>query len=177
MKPRGRPWLPSTGTLVQHWIGANRPTVDDLTNELFFHLWQRVTPDHFLSRIPSLAAMLAFLHTSATNAAINQARRDERERILISLDTQAGLFVADPRIRPPEIEVIERTERTAVRERLYACCENESERIAVELSYVSGMTPKQICSAQPALFSRPSDVSHTKKRVLDRLRRRFAGVD
>lgn len=159
--------------LVQHWIGASHPAVDDLTNELFFHLWRRITPDYFRTRIPSLAAMLAFLHTSATNAAINQQRQDDRERILSSIDTEAGMLVADPRIRPPEIEVIERIERAVLREQLYACCESENERLALGLAYEYGMTPKEIHAAWPDLFASAANVSHTKERVLERLRRRL----
>lgn len=151
---------------VRHWLDL-RDEEDDAITAVFERFWHAVDAAKF-ALFTSLGAILAYLRACASSVRVDRARAARASGVLQSLDEEAHAL---PARQDVEETVVEHTTTvtlwTAVRDTL----SDEREREVVYLSYVAGLSPRQIYARGGTRFADVAEVYRVKRAVLGRLRR------
>jgi RNA polymerase sigma factor (sigma-70 family) len=159
--------------LVRHWLGR-RPDTDDLLQETFWRFQRGVTAERFAAgQFPTLGSLLAFLRTTAVNLLINERRRQERERRALGtrLEPRRGApdapdHDAAASVTPDYLAEVARAELAAL---IRSLVPDETEWLALRLSYEYDLPPREIARRHPGRFQDAAEVSRIKERLKKRL--------
>lgn len=155
--------------LVRQWLRRwpDHDGVDAGVAATFERFWQAVTVAKF-SHFTSLAAVLRYLKLCTQSSHIDQARAARLHARVESLD-EATYHV--PSADDPTEQVMQAQDARALWRAVRHYLENERQQTVIYLSYVHGLTPRQIYTEYGAEFSTVADVYRIKRNALDRLRR------
>ncbi len=154
--------------VVCRWVGASREQDDSTVLAAFERFWRAVDAAKF-ARFSSLAGVLQYLKMCALSARLDGARAD-RHAGEASLDDGAAAEPADPGMGMEE-SVVARIDGTAFWARVRAVLGDEREQLVIYLSYVIGLTPRDIHARHRERFADVQEVYRLKRVALDRLRR------
>lgn len=155
--------------IVRRWLDA-RPgdtDADAHVAAVFARFWHAVDGAKF-ARFGSLPAVLQYLKMCAHNVRLERGRAAAARAREDSLDDAAyELPSSDDVARAVGALVDAEGFWAAVRAQL----PDEREQVVVYLSYVIGLTPREIVARHAARFPTVSEVYRLKRNALDRLRR------
>jgi len=137
------------GAMVRGWLGAGVGDGDEAVVLVFERFWRAVDAEKF-ARFDTLPAVLQYLKACARTARLDQAL-SAREDVA---DLVAG------RVDAPGFW---RTVRGVL--------VGEREELVFHLSYVVGLSPREICARHSARFPDVAEVYRLRRNLLDRLRR------
>ncbi len=157
--------------VVCRWVGAaqGQQGQDDATVLAAFERFWRAVDAAKFARFGSLAGVLQYLKMCALSARLDAARAD-RHAADESLDDGATAEPAHPGIGMEE-GVDARIDGAAFWARVGAVLVDERERLVIYLSYVIGLTPRDIHARHGERFADVKEVYRLKRAALDRLRR------
>jgi DNA-directed RNA polymerase specialized sigma24 family protein len=136
---------------------------DDIADYAFERAWSALTPARF-ARFPTLAALLAYLRTCVTSAAIDCARSDAHfDRI--------GQVIDTTEVPTPEQIVVDQTERAELWRIASGLTQSEPERVVLTESFVYDLPPRAILARHPDLFADADTIYTTKRNLIERLKR------
>jgi RNA polymerase sigma factor (sigma-70 family) len=154
--------------VVRRWLSARSDEHDELVVVAFERFWHAVDAEKF-ARFGSLAAVLQYLKLCAHTTRLDRIRSarvgadeetlDESRQALLSAQDDVSETVAA------------RVDARAFWNAVQACLPDQRERQVLYLSYVMGLTPREICTRHEDTFPDVSDVYRLKRNALDRLRR------
>jgi RNA polymerase sigma factor (sigma-70 family) len=153
---------------VRRWLRARSDEHDELVLAAFERFWYAVDAEK-MARFGCLAAILQYLKLCAHTARLDRIRGARVEAAEEPLDESAYALLAAPDTISETVAA--RLDRRAFWDAVQACLPNERERQVLYLSYVVGMTPREICAQHRDAFPVVSDVYRHKRNALDRLRR------
>lgn len=152
---------------VARWLGAPAGAADDSIADVFARFWRAVDAAKF-KRFGSLSAVLQYLKMCAHTARLDHGRVAQSTRREESLDDSKIVLVAGDDVSQMVTAHLDaRDFWRAVQDVL----DDQRERTVIYLSYVIGLSPREICARHEAEFPEVSDVYRLKRNALDRLRR------
>lgn len=151
---------------VRRWLGAWSGEVEEGVAAAFERFWQALDAEKF-ARFGSLPAVLQYLKMCACTARLDRARALRSIAAEEPLDGVFGLPATDN----VEETVTEQVEAAGFWRAVRACLEGERDRRVLHLSYVIGLSPREICRRHGAEFPDVTEVYRLKRNALDRLRR------
>lgn len=153
--------------MVRRWLGGWSGQDDELVAAAFERFWGALDAAKF-TQFSSLAAILQYLKMCAVTARMDHARAVRAMAGEEPLDTTADVLPARDDV---EELLAARDDAShfwcAVRKSLL----DDGEHLVVYLSYVVGMSPREIHARHPERFPDVADVYRVKRNVLNRLRR------
>jgi RNA polymerase sigma factor (sigma-70 family) len=164
--------------LILEWVhGAAEPALaEELAREAFERFWRTLAGrcNPLAGRFPHVGALLKYLQQCAISTVLDRRRRTQQQtRLHERLQQHASL---DGAISPgPEEMVIEEVDRTALLKRVQHWVAHHvtdpRERLVLQLSYTSELSPLEIAQRYPQQFADAANVRQIKERVLRRARR------
>ena len=151
---------------VRHWLRLYDEE-DDAVTAVFERFWHAVDAEK-LALFASLAAILHYLKLCAGSVRADRARAARASSALESLDESIHVL---PMTQNVEEAVAGHTDAVTLWSVVRGALDDEREREIVYLSYVAGLSPRQIYARQQARFSDIDEVYRLKRNVLIRLRR------
>ncbi len=151
---------------VRRWLDL-REEDDDAVTAVFERFWHAVDAEKF-ALFTSLAAILSYLKTCAASVRADRARAARASGALEPLDESVHALPARQNV---EEAVVGSADVAALWAAVRAALDDEREREIVYLSYVAGLSPRQIYARRRARFSDVDEVYRLKRNVLSRLRR------
>lgn len=151
---------------VRRWLGAWPGELEEGVAAAFERFWQALDGEKF-ARFGSLAAVLQYLKMCACTARLDRARSARSSAADEPLDAVYALPSADN----VEETVAGQIEAAGFWQTVRACLADERDRRVLYLSYVIGLSPRDICARHAAEFSDVTEVYRLKRNALDRLRR------
>ncbi len=156
--------------MVRHWLGTGH---DAAVSVVFTRFWKAVDAAKFL-RFASLAGILQYLKMCARATLLDEARRaamspSEQPLDAISRHPAATVMV--------ESDVAEQLDAAAFWAEIAGILTDERERTVIELAFVAGLRPREICRLHASDFPDIDEVYRLKRSALDRLRRALRGRD
>lgn len=152
---------------VRYWLGTPWTHDDEEVTVVFERFWQAVDGAKF-TRFHSLAAVLQYLKMCAYSV------RMDRGRALRATASEHPLDEAVHRAAGHD-DVEETVTQSVDARRLWAVVRSllcdEREGLVLYLSYVMGLTPREIRARHHGHFPDVAEVYRLKRNVLDRLRR------
>lgn len=152
---------------VRWWLGLRPDEDDELVTLTFERFWRAMDVDKF-SSFNGLGGVLAYLKNCARTARLDYARAisvrareeplDDAADLLRACDDTEGLASA-------------RMDRVAFWRAVRQYLTDEREHGVLYLSYVVGLSPRQIYASHAARFDDVAEVYRLKRAVLARLRR------
>jgi DNA-directed RNA polymerase specialized sigma24 family protein len=144
---------------------------DDWVYRSFERFWHAVPPARFAEfrDTPSLARYLKLCAASTYLDAL----RDQRRHAALDLEQ------VDPAALPADDLEAELLGQQAGRElwtAITGLLKNDTERAIAYLSFVRGLTPREIVATDPARFGSIEQLYQAKRRILDRLRLHLPAV-
>jgi RNA polymerase sigma factor (sigma-70 family) len=156
--------------LVRHWLGSTVEETDEAVAATFVRFWRAMDAEK-VAHFSSLAALLQYLKRCA------QATRLDSERAVRTRPREEPLSnVVALLPLPDDVETVvaAQVEAESLWRTIHSCLEDRQERAIVYLSYVAGLSPREIHHRFGNQFSSMDEVYRIKRRALDRLRRRLA---
>jgi DNA-directed RNA polymerase specialized sigma24 family protein len=157
--------------LARIWLNAGMDE-DDGVNAAFERFWRAVDSDKFV-RFGSLAAVLSYLKMCVRTTVLDHARAQSRSAVELDLD-------AIPTISAQahgQADVGDRMDAADLWRQVGDVLQDERERRLVYLSYVLGLSPREIHARHVHEFPRMEEIYRVKRGALDRLRRSAAFRD
>jgi hypothetical protein len=158
--------------MVRHWLGAHREaTLDAAVSGVFTRFWKAVDGAKFLS-FTSLAGVLKYLKMCARATLLDEARH---------VSTLAGEQPLDDTYRESatsasaEAHVAEQLDAQAFWAEIKNILTDERERTVIELTFLIGLRPREICRLRSSDFPDIDEIYRLKRSALDRLRRELGG--
>lgn len=155
--------------LVRQWLRRwpDGDGVEAGVAATFERFWQAVTVAKF-RHFTSLAAVLRYLKLCTQSSHLDQARAARLHARVEPLDETVHRVSAPMDLTE---QVMQAQEASALWRAVRQCLKNERQQAVLYLSYVHGLTPRQIYADYSAEFSTVADVYRLKRNALDRLRR------
>ncbi len=153
------------GAMVRGWLGAGVGDGDEAVVLVFERFWRAVDAEKF-ARFDTLPAVLQYLKACARTARLDQARAARGETLPLldeALALSAREDVADLVAGRVDAPGFWRTVRGVL--------VGEREELVFHLSYVVGLSPREICARHSARFPDVAEVYRLRRNLLDRLRR------
>jgi DNA-directed RNA polymerase specialized sigma24 family protein len=149
------------------WLGDSGNEVDAEIAAVFERFWHALRGPKF-DRFASLPAVLQYLKMCAYAVKIDRGRAQRAAGQHDSLDERALILPDREDVAESAIQQVDAPEFWRIVQEIL---EDEQERRVVYLSYVIGLTPRDICARHPSDFADARDVYRLKRSALDRLRR------
>jgi DNA-directed RNA polymerase specialized sigma24 family protein len=154
---------------------ARRPAIRGLVGQddgfcvdrAFQRFW-RATRSGRVGQFDDLASALKYLKMCLGSVLIDEARVQRRHAYL-SLDEHVSpdmLVCGDP-----SEQVVDRLARRELWESIECELTDPSERLVARLTFVDGLSPRQILALHPVEFPSVFDLYRVKRNLIDRLRR------
>jgi RNA polymerase sigma factor (sigma-70 family) len=162
--------------LIRHWIGALRladPGVvdaDDLVNATFERLWHAVDGPKFAC-FPSLSALLQYLKMCTRCAAITHQRAQAARAAEVTASEREEALQDVAAEGDVQTEVHLAMSRSELWATLQTLLDDPLDLLVLRLSFVEGLSPRQIVALRATQFGSVADVYRRKRIVLERLRR------
>ncbi|HZS89042.1 MAG TPA: hypothetical protein VFE42_16330 [Chloroflexota bacterium] len=156
--------------LVRHWLGPAAEESDEAVATTFVRFWRAMDAEK-VARFTSLAALLQYLKRCAQATRLD-GEREARTRLREEPLGNVGDLLPLP--DQVEITVAAQVEAEGLWQAVHGCLDDRRERAVVYLSYVAGLSPREIHRRFGGQFSSTDDVYRLKRRALDRLRRGLA---
>lgn len=153
--------------VVKRWLGAHEQSSDEGITDTFARFWRAVDGSKF-ARFGSLSAVLQYLKMCAQTAHLDRARASQAVQHEQSLDERIHILPSQENI---EEYTAGRLEAHEFWRSVQEVVTEEGERTVIYLSYVMGLTPREICARHAAQFPDVADIYRLKRNALDRLRR------
>ena len=122
---------------------------------------------------PTLGSVLAFLRTTAVNLLINEKRRIERERRVLGTPWEPRHNDSDAEEPEPagsfSPDYLAGVARQELADHVRSLVPDETEWLALRLSYEYELPPREIARRHPQRFHDAAEVSRIKERVKKRL--------
>jgi RNA polymerase sigma factor (sigma-70 family) len=160
-----RRWITTLGLATQAGVEA-----DDLVNAAFERLWHAISGTKF-ARFQSLSALIQYLKMCTRCAALDclRAQSARAAEVLASECDDAYRAVA------AEVDVETTALVSSSQSDLWATVQtvlqNPQDALVVRLSFVDGLTPRQIHALHATVFASVGDVYRVKRNALERLSR------
>lgn len=151
--------------LVRQWLGTPPCEDDDGVVATFERFWRAMDAAKF-ERFSALGAVLSYLKLCAHTLRIDRARQVKARLSMESLESLAEVPCGDDVAE----EVRWRVDAGAVWQVVQERVTDERERMVLYLSYVIGLSPRQICRWQAERFPDVAEIYRLKSRALARLR-------
>ncbi|MDB5076172.1 MAG: hypothetical protein JWO42_2351 [Chloroflexi bacterium] len=151
--------------IVRRWLGTKMEP-DEGVAAAFERFWRALDRDKF-HRFPSLGAVLNYLKMCVHTTAIDHARSLHRVAEQQSLESASEVAAKED----VEGTVAERVDGARLWEQIRTTLNDDRASRALYLSYVIGLSPREICSRHPSEFPDVAIVYQLKRNALDRLRR------
>jgi DNA-directed RNA polymerase specialized sigma24 family protein len=153
--------------IVRHWLStAPEEAAEDIA-ATFARFWQAVDGAKF-ARFGSLSAILQYLKMCAHTVRIDRMRSLRARAHEGSLDEAAH---AVPSGEDVEASTAARLDGAALWRAVQAALPDERERTVVRLSFIAGLTPRDICARYGNEFPEVTEVYRLKRNALERLGR------
>ncbi len=136
---------------------------DDIADQAFSRAWAAISPERF-EQFPTLASLLAYLHSCVRTAVIDCAR-GERSAERLAQTIEVG------EVATPEQIAVALCERQALWEAVCGVIQNEQERVVLIETIVHCQPPRAIMQSYPQLFASAMEVYSAKRNLFDRLKR------
>ena len=163
-----RKWITTLGLAAQANVDA-----DDVVNAAFERFWRALSGPK-LDQFPSLGALIQYLKMCTRCAAIDYQRAQAmRAAEVLAADCEDALrdVAADVDV---ETEALVTSSESDLWATLRTVLQDPIDMLVVRLSFIDGLTPRQIHVLHTATFASIGDVYRIKRNVLDRLRRHSA---
>lgn len=133
----------------------------------FERFWRGTRGGRF-AQFPDLASILKYLTLCLASEVIDQARARQRHA-WVPLDDEicAMRHVAED----PADQVVRRLARRELWQTINHELADDDERTVARLSFVGGLSPREILARHPDRFQSATDVYRTKRNMIERLRR------
>jgi DNA-directed RNA polymerase specialized sigma24 family protein len=154
--------------LARIWLNAGMDE-DDGVNAAFERFWRAVDAEKF-SRFGSLAAVLSYLKMCVRTTVLDYVRAQSRSAAAIDLDAIPAISAQ----AHGQAAVGDRMDAADLWRQVGEIVQDERERRLVYLSYVVGLSPREIHARHAHEFPRMEDIYRIKRGALDRLRRSAA---
>lgn len=151
------------GPVVRRWLGGE---LDTEVTAVFERFWQAVDAEKF-ARFSSLKAVLQYLKMCAQTTRIDRIRAMRSAAREKRLDDVSGM----PGHDDPAGSVATRVDAAHFWSIVEGLLGNERECLVIYLSYVIGLTPREICLRHEPAFPEVSNVYRLKRNALERLGR------
>jgi len=114
-----------------------------------------------------LASILKYLKMCLGSVLLDAARVRRRQACLSIDDLPSDA----PTIDDPSAAIVGQIAGRELWQAVEAELRDESERLVAQLSFVAGLTPRDICARHPDRFAEVNDVYRLKRNLIERLRR------
>lgn len=151
-------------SLVRIWL-KTRMDEDEGVNAAFERFWHAVDAAKF-ARFGSLAAVLSYLKMCVHTTVLDHARAQRQNTLDMDLDTIQSVSAPDS----VEGTVGERLAAAELWRQVSEVLTQEAERRVIYLSYVVGLTPREIQARHGREFPRVDEIYRYKRSALDHLR-------
>jgi DNA-directed RNA polymerase specialized sigma24 family protein len=147
-------------------LGSSFEGDEEAVTRTFERFWHAVDGAKF-ARFGSLSAVLQYLKMCAQATRIDRMRAANLAKREQELDDMMSM----PAHHNVELEVAGRVDAAGFWSMVQRLLADDRERLVIYLSYVIGLTPREICRRHETTFPDVSDVYRLKRNALDRLRR------
>jgi RNA polymerase sigma factor (sigma-70 family) len=151
--------------IARRWFGTKMDPEEGLPTA-FERFW-RAIDRHKFARFGTLAGILSYLKMCVHTTAIDHARAGRVSEGQQSLDT--AIAISSP--ENVESSVAEKVDGASFWRRIQAALDDERAIRVLHLSYVIGLTPREIVARHGHEFPSVSTVYQIKRNAIDRLRR------
>jgi DNA-directed RNA polymerase specialized sigma24 family protein len=155
-------------TLARIWLNAGMDE-DDGVNAAFERFWRAVDSDKFAC-FGSLAAVLSYLKMCVRTTVLDHVRAQSRSVLELDLDAIPAVSAQ----AQGQAEVGDRVDAADFWRQVSEILQDERERRLIYLSYVTGLSPREIHARHVHEFPRMEEIYRIKRGALDRLRRSAA---
>jgi len=155
--------------LVRIWLNRRMDDEDEGVNAVFERFWRAVDAAKF-ARFGSLAAVLGYLKMCARTTVLDHARAQSRIAGEVDLDALPAVSAQ----AAGQAGVGDRLDAAELWRQVGDILADERERRVIYLSYVIGLSPREIQARQGGEFPRMDEIYRLKRLALDRLRRSAA---
>lgn len=152
--------------MVRHWLAMSEEN-DDAVAAVFERFWHAVDAAKF-AHFTSLAAILHYLKACAYSVRADGARGARRDGDVTPFDEAIHALAARDNV---EDAVCDSADAAHVWRIVRTVLNDERERQVAYLSYVAGLTPREIYARHGERFADIAEVYRLKRAVLSRLRR------
>jgi DNA-directed RNA polymerase specialized sigma24 family protein len=151
--------------IARRWFGTKMDPEEGLP-AAFERFWRAIDGEKF-ARFGTLAGVLSYLRMCVHTTAIDHARAGRVSEGQQSLDSAIAI------ISPENVEssVAENVDGASFWRRIISALDDERAIRVLHLSYVIGLTPREIVARHAHEFPNISTVYQIKRNALDRLRR------
>lgn len=132
-----------------------------------FERFWRATHNGRVHQFDDLASVLKYLKMCLGSVLLDEARA-RRRQAWVSIDSMSP---QDAVSADPTTQVDDRLAAGELWREIYAELPDAHERLVAQLSFVAGMSPREILARHPETFHDVFDVYRTKRNMVDRLRR------
>jgi hypothetical protein len=132
-----------------------------------FERFWRATHNGRVHQFDDLASVLKYLKMCLGSVLLDEARA-RRRQAWVSIDTISPQDAVCP---DQTTQVLDRVDAHDLWRAIYAELPDAHERLVAQLSFVAGMSPREILDRHPETFRDVFDVYRTKRNMVDRLRR------
>jgi DNA-directed RNA polymerase specialized sigma24 family protein len=157
--------------IVVTWIRRHRACGveedDDYWVDCTFERFWRTVHKRGLACFPTLATIVQYLKLCAHSVLMDAARARQADRLVGPIDVHAANLPGEQMDESVLGELVARDLWRAIEREL----KTESEREVACLSFVWGLTPREIRDRRSDLYASIDDVYRIKRNVLERLRR------
>jgi DNA-directed RNA polymerase specialized sigma24 family protein len=132
-----------------------------------FQRFWRATRARGIHEFADLASILKYLKMCLGSVLLDEARA-RRRQACVSIDDLSP----DARVSSdPSAEVVASIAQRELWKTIDSELPDDSERLVAHLSFVGGLSPREICALHPEHFAEVSDVYRLKRNLIERLRR------
>lgn len=153
--------------IMRKWLGAAPGEAAEDIPAAFARFWQAVDAGKFAG-FGSLSAVLQYLKMCSHTARLDRIRAMRPAAKDSSLDDAAYSVSSGEDV---EASTVERLDGEALWKAVQAVLPDERERTVVQLSYLAGLTPRDICARYAHEFPDVNEVYRLKRNALERLGR------
>ncbi len=151
--------------LARIWLNAGMDE-DDGVNAAFERFWRAVDSDKF-GRFGSLAAILSYLKMCVRTTVLDHVRAQSRSAFELDLDAIPAVSAQ----AHGQAEVGDRMDAADLWGQVGEILSDGRERRLIYLSYVLGLSPREIHARHVHEFPRMEEIYRMKRGALERLRR------
>jgi DNA-directed RNA polymerase specialized sigma24 family protein len=155
--------------LARIWLNARMDNEDEGVNAAFERFWRAVDSAKF-ARFGSLAAVLGYLKMCVRTTVLDHVRAQSRSAGELDLDAIPAISAQ----ATGQADVGDRLDAADLWRQVGDILTDERERRVIYLSYVIGLSPREIRAYPGGEFPRMDEIYRLKRTALDRLRRSAA---
>jgi RNA polymerase sigma factor (sigma-70 family) len=141
-----------------------------LANATFARFWRTISKQQESFEIDTLGKLLNYLKRCVYSSIEDIYRQQQRRPSQVIIENELSEARVDDTMSP-EVRIVHQLEIDALAWAILRRLQGEAEMVVARLSWVEGLSPREIQARKPDLFSKVERVYQVKRNILTRLQR------